>query len=111
MLNLALVLMLVNVFRSQPLVESHDLDARAQHRAEYMCAHNQWSHDGWIQSFKGISYKYAGENLAKGFNGNTYVTVSAWINSPSHKENIVNIHYHHTGLGQACGITVQLFTD
>ncbi len=110
MLNLVVVLALVNVLRAQPLIEDKTLDTLAQHRAEYLCAHNQWSHEGWIDSFKGIKYQYAGENLAKGY-FKPSDAVFAWYLSPTHKANMLNPHYHKEGLGQACGIIVQLFTN
>ena len=40
-------------------------------------------------SASGYSYVYAGENLAIGYNDSSELH-SAWMNSPSHRENIMN---------------------
>lgn len=102
------LLVLINLVRIHPLVENPILDQRAQVRAEYLCAHNQWSHDGWLDSFKGIRYYYAGENLAKGF-ASTTPEFNAWMASPTHRANIVKPQYRFIGFGHACNIEVNLF--
>src|SRR4051794_38870221 len=56
---------LMNAVRTNPVVPDLELSHRAQARAAGLCASHQWSHDGWKDSFKGLKYKYAGENLAK----------------------------------------------
>lgn len=64
----------------------------------------------------GYSYSYAGENLAKGFRNGDDV-VSAWMQSPSHKDNILNNTYQDIGVAVASGklngksttLIVQLF--
>ncbi len=108
MINLIALYMMINSERSTYLTLDPVLSNRAELRAEYLCAHNQWSHDGWLTSFKGIEASYEGENLAKGFKDATS-TNQALMASPTHKGNIVNWHYWKVGLGQACGITVELF--
>lgn len=112
-MDIVLTLILVNALRQQPLIEHRDLDMRAQARAEQLCRDKQWSHLGYEKSFAGLKWKYAGENLAKDFVGkNAEVSaVFAWYTSPTHRDNMLNKNYKYTGLGQACGITVQLFTD
>lgn len=100
--------MMVNTERAQPLVLDEHLSALAQDRAEYLCEKGQWSHDGWLESFRGHPRGYFGENLAKGFRDATS-THQALMNSPGHRANIVNPHYEIIGLGQECGITVELF--
>lgn len=102
------VTILVNSERTTPLVPDLTLTQRAQVRAEYLCAHNQWSHDGWTGSFKGLNYNYLGENLAKNFS-NEKEAHKALMNSPTHKANIVNTHYQKIGVGKSCGIEVELF--
>ncbi|HEX9059379.1 MAG TPA: CAP domain-containing protein [Clostridia bacterium] len=47
----------------------------------------------------GITYRYAGENLA-GYQ-TTEAAVNGWMNSEGHKENILNPNFNYTGLGIA----------
>ncbi|KKP69324.1 hypothetical protein A2X44_04200 [candidate division CPR3 bacterium GWF2_35_18] len=64
----------------------------------------------------GYDYHYAGENLAKDFSSASSV-VKAWMNSPSHRENIVNAEFKEMGIavvtgifeGQETTICVQMF--
>ena len=46
----------------------------------------------------GISYKTAGENIAKGYSTPKAV-VDAWMKSPGHRANILNSSYTHIGVG------------
>ena len=50
----------------------------------------------------GISYKKAGENIAKGQSTPEQV-VQAWMDSPGHRENIMNSNYTHIGVGYVNG--------
>ena len=45
-----------------------------------------------------VRYRYAGENLAFGFSTPQKV-ITAWMNSPSHKENMLNPKYANIGIG------------
>lgn len=100
----------MNLVRSQPLIETPLLDNRAQIRAEQLCADNQWSHEGWLDSFKGIPFTYAGENLDRDF-ASELEAFNALMKSPVHKKNIISPHYTTVGIGHSCGITVVLFKD
>jgi hypothetical protein len=103
------VIGLTNFQRSQhglnPLTENSTLDAAALAKGNDMLAKGYWAHfapDGttpwsFFTSF-GYQYRYAGENLARDFSDATSV-VSAWMNSPSHKENIINPNYKEIGIG------------
>jgi hypothetical protein len=51
----------------------------------------------------GYKYQYAGENLAINFSDSRDVA-NAWMNSPSHKANIVKGNYTEVGTGIATGI-------
>jgi uncharacterized protein YkwD len=104
------MLLLVNASRSidHQLILDNELSKRAQIRAEYLCANSQWSHKDWISSFDGLKWRYAGENLAKGFD-NVGAAEAALLASPTHKANIVNTKYDKLGVGASCGIIVQLF--
>ncbi|MGP4108710.1 SafA/ExsA family spore coat assembly protein [Virgibacillus sp. L01] len=46
----------------------------------------------------GISYKSAGENIARG-QASAEEVVNAWMNSPGHRENILNEDFTHIGVG------------
>jgi hypothetical protein len=55
----------------------------------------------WFKS-AGYNYKYAGENLAIGFYESEEV-YNAWLNSPSHRANIVNPNYTQVGTAVLSG--------
>lgn len=46
----------------------------------------------------GITYKTAGENIAKGY-ATPAAVVDAWMNSPGHRANILNSSFTHIGVG------------
>lgn len=78
-------------------------------RAQDMFAKNYWSHTSptGVQPWKwfgdvGYNYSYAGENLAKNY-PNATATVEAWMNSPSHKDNVLNSHYTEIGFAVVDG--------
>ena len=50
----------------------------------------------------GYGYAFAGENLAMDFNTAEGV-VNAWMNSPAHRQNILNPNFEDTGIGVATG--------
>ncbi len=88
-----------------PLIENQILDRGAEAKAADMFAKNYWAHfapDGtspWYFFNKaGYGYLYAGENLAKNFDSSNQV-VTAWMNSPSHRENLLNPKYRDIGIG------------
>lgn len=83
------------------------LNAAAQAKANDMTARNYWSHntpDGkepwtFVQT-AGYDYQKAGENLAYGFNS-SQDTIVGWMNSPSHRENLLDVNYTEVGFGFA----------
>mgnify|MGYP001563259791 CR=1 FL=1 len=87
----------------QPLVENQKLDHAAQLKAEDMVQKQYFSHTSpqgvspwyWFLNI-GYNYKYAGENLAIGFFDSKEV-YDAWLNSPSHKANLLNSNYKEVG--------------
>lgn len=95
----------------------------ARRKAANMFAENYWAHNSpsgkspWVW-FKdaGYNYVFAGENLAKDF-GDTGRMMSAWMASPTHRDNIINPKYAEMGLavvpgtiqGQETVLVVQLF--
>ena len=50
-----------------------------------------------MKSF-GITYKSAGENIAKGYKTPDAV-VKGWMNSPGHRANILSSSFTHIGVG------------
>jgi uncharacterized protein YkwD len=86
------------------------LSDSATNKAEDMFANNYWAHNSpqgktpW-DFFKTVGYSYsvAGENLAKDFY-DTDSMMTAWMNSPTHKANIVNTQYQEIGIGVVNGI-------
>ncbi len=81
------------------------LNASAQAKANDMVARDYWAHntpDGdepWVFiDAAGYSYKKAGENLAYGFSTSD-ATVIGWMNSPSHRANILDTSYTEVGFG------------
>lgn len=91
-----------------PLTRSAQLSEIAQSRAVYLCNH-AFSHAGWEDWFTDVS-GYIGENLAKGFPDATS-TDAALMASPTHRANILGAHYRHVGIGSACGVTVEAFSQ
>lgn len=80
------------------------LNNAAMAKAQDMVNRNYWSHyapDGtspwYFITQAGYSYATAGENLAKDFNTSAGV-VNAWMNSPAHRDNILNTTYQETGV-------------
>lgn len=105
------------------LKENKLLSEAARQKAADMFAFNYWSHvspsgrSPWAFFTEvGYKYQYAGENLARDFHDPEAV-IRAWMNSLSHKENIVNPKYQEIGVvvvegtlqGVETALVVQLF--
>lgn len=83
------------------------LSARA--KGEDMLAKDYWAHvspnGGTPWSFftgNGYQYKYAGENLARDFEAPKDV-VNAWLESPTHRENLLSSKYQDIGVAVVSG--------
>jgi hypothetical protein len=83
------------------------LNQAAQAKANDMVARDYWSHNTpegnppWVFfQTAGYEYQTAGENLAYGFD-NSDATVTAWMNSPPHKANVLGASYTEVGFGYA----------
>ena len=63
-------------------------------------AHNSPVYGTPFQMIKnfGISYRSAGENIAKGYS-TPQAVVNGWMNSSGHRANILNANYTHIGVG------------
>ncbi len=85
------------------------LVAAAQAKADDMAAKGYFSHtspDGrnswsWFKE-AGYSFVYAGENLAVDFSDSEDVE-KAWMNSPTHRANIMNGRFTEVGIASAVG--------
>lgn len=92
------------------VTEDAVLSRAAQAVAEDMAANGYFAHvspDGktpwyWLER-AGYRYSYAGENLAVNFTDSADVQ-SAWMESPTHRANIVKPQYTHVGFGTAHGV-------
>lgn len=103
------VIRLTNLKRTQnglkQLKANWELSRVAQYKSQDMSAKNYFSHQSptygspfdMMKAF-GISYRTAGENIAKGQSTPAQV-VEAWWNSPGHRQNILNASFTEIGVG------------
>lgn len=105
------LLAFTNDYRAQYQVDALTIDpqlaAAAQAKAEDMAKNNYWSHTSpagqtpWsFIAASGYNYQVAGENLAYGFTGAQQVVIG-WMNSPEHRNNILDGTYQNVGFGVA----------
>ena len=88
----------------QPLKANSQLDIAASEKLNDMAIKEYFAHTSpqgvtpwfWIKKSQ-YSYSVAGENLAIGF-FTAKETVQAWLNSPSHRANILNPKYQDIGV-------------
>lgn len=95
-----------------PALKLNDkLSDAARRKASDMFASDYWAHvnpdngrEPWY-FFDAVNYdyRYAGENLARDFS-TTGLLIKAWINSPTHRENIVSTRYRETGIAVVNGV-------
>lgn len=96
-----------------PLTYDQTLERATEARAKGLCS-VELSHDQFMSELEASGYNYteAGENLAEGNYGSESI-VQAWIESPTHYENIIRSDYTETGIAIVdCGhktVTVQWF--
>lgn len=91
------------------LTVNDKLTAAAQAKANDMAAKSYFAHtspegvDSWFW-FKqaGYDFQHAGENLAVDFSDSADVE-RAWMNSPTHRDNILNGKYAEVGIATAVG--------
>lgn len=85
------------------------LTEAAQLKANDMAAKGYFAHTSpegvdpwhWFDEV-GYEYSYAGENLAVDFNDSSAVN-TAWMNSPTHRANLLDQHYTEIGIATAEG--------
>lgn len=93
-----------------PLRYNSLLEKSAIAKAKDMFANGYWAHNSpqglvpW-DFFDGVGYQFsvAGENLARDFQA-TETMMRAWMNSPSHRSNIIHSRYQEIGVGVVNGI-------
>lgn len=97
-------------FNLPPLKENPLLSSAAQLKAEDMAKNGYFAHTSpegktpwyWFDQV-GYKYLYAGENLAVNFYESIDVS-EAWMESPTHKANILKANYTEIGIGVAKGV-------
>ena len=107
------VVRLVNQIRAQnglsKLKENWELSRVARYKSQDMKDKGYFSHTSptygspfdMMKSF-GISYRSAGENIARG-QSTPQAVVNAWMNSSGHRANILNSSYTEIGVGYVAG--------
>lgn len=119
------VVRLVNIERQKAglsnLKASTELSNVARMKSKDMAVNNYFSHTSptygspfeMMKSF-GISYRTAGENIAKGYSSAQSV-VNGWMNSQGHRDNILNSSFNTIGVGAYTGngstYWTQMFTN
>lgn len=113
------VVSLVNQERAKaglkPLASDSALTKMALDKAKDMYNNNYFDHNSptygspfdMMKSY-GISYSYAGENIAKG-QRNPQEVMDAWMNSAGHRQNIMSPNYTKIGVAYYNGEWVQEF--
>ena len=103
------VIRLVNDIRQdyglQPLTANWELSRVARYKSQDMLSRGYFSHTSptygspfqMIKAF-GLSFRTAGENIAKGYSTPEAV-VNGWMNSSGHRANILNSAYTQIGVG------------
>ncbi|WP_328469955.1 CAP domain-containing protein [Streptomyces sp. NBC_00448] len=104
----AQILTLVNEQRAtagcQPLTASSSLDTLAQNFSDEMAARGFFDHtdpdgnDPWDRAKKLGITNLGGENIAMG-QADAQAVMTAWMNSPGHRANILNCDYKTLGVG------------
>ena len=103
-----------------PVRRTASVSRVARQKADDMCAHNYFSHTSptygspfdMMKKF-GISYRSAGENIAKGYR-TVDAVMKGWMNSSGHRANILSSSYTQLGVGYCIdsagnGYWVQMF--
>ena len=103
------VIRLVNEIRQQnglrPLTANWELSRVARYKSQDMADRGYFAHNSptygspgqMIKAF-GLSYRTAGENIAKGY-ASPQAVVNGWMNSSGHRANILNASYTQIGVG------------
>ncbi|MBP3674225.1 MAG: SafA/ExsA family spore coat assembly protein [Oscillospiraceae bacterium] len=107
------VIRLVNEIRIEnglkALTYDWELGRVARYKSQDMKDNKYFAHNSpvygtpfqMIKNF-GISYRSAGENIAKGY-ATPQAVVNGWMNSSGHRANILNANYTRIGVGYVAG--------
>ena len=107
------VIRLVNEIRQQnglrPLAANWELSRVARYKSQDMRDNGYFSHNSptygtpfqMLSAFR-LSYRTAGENIAKGY-ASPQAVVNGWMNSSGHRANILNASYTQIGVGYVSG--------
>lgn len=107
------VIRLVNEIRQEngltPLTYNWELSRVARFKSQDMKDNRYFAHNSptygtpfqMIRNF-GISFRTAGENIAKGYK-TPQAVVNGWMNSSGHRANILNAAYTQIGVGYVAG--------
>ena len=107
------VIRLVNDIRREnglnALTYDWELSRVARYKSQDMKDNRYFAHNSpvygtpfqMIRNF-GISFRSAGENIAKGYS-TPQAVVNGWMNSSGHRANILNAGYTHIGVGYVAG--------
>lgn len=92
-----------------PLRWNWELARVARFKSQDMRDRNYFSHNSptygspfTIMKNFGIKYTAAGENIAAGYTS-AQAVVRGWMNSPGHRQNILNPNFNQIGVGYAAG--------
>lgn len=107
------VIRLVNEIRQQnglrPLAANWELSRVARYKSQDMRDNGYFSHNSptygtpfQMLSAFGLSYRTAGENIAKGY-ASPQAVVNGWMNSSGHRANSLNASYTQIGVGYVSG--------
>lgn len=98
-----------------PLTISEELSVKARVKSTDMLQNNYFSHNSptygspfALMKALGITYRSAAENIAMGYK-TAEAVVNAWMNSPSHRANILSSNYTSMGIGHVDGYWTQWF--
>ena len=98
-----------------PLTISQELTVKSRIKSRDMkeqgyFSHNSPTYGSPFEMMKqlGISYSSAAENIAMGYR-TAEAVVNAWMNSPSHRANILSTRYTSMGIGHNDGYWTQWF--
>lgn len=96
-------------YNAAPLTRNTLLDKAATLKGEDMSSRGYFAHESpdgitpwhWFKEV-GYVFLYAGENLAVNFTEATEVE-NAWLNSPKHRENLLNVNFKEIGIATVEG--------
>ena len=112
------VVQLINSFRARngvaPLLVGPALSRAAQAHSSDMARRGYFDHGSFVTRLRrfGVRAPYIGENIASGTRPLSPATiVRMWIQSPPHRENLLDRGFRRVGIGLAGGSTLMATAD